>query len=237
MPQFKKVYIAAAILVFVGFVLGYQGGKTRFLSDIAEWWFSVTYKPVVRDTGRTIEMNLRTYHLAADPQKFDTELDSYAENLTQGILLDHAALVLVDVWEDTPGPNDGWNQRMRDIIATRIAPALEAARERGLLIVHAKSLPEESHYVTPRDGEVVLDARNWITDDLELDVILRKNRITTLFYMGFATNICVLDRQYGIVRMEELGYQTILLRDGTASLEYPDTYATEQVKELAGRQA
>jgi len=82
----------------------------------------------------------------------------------------------------------------------------------------------------------VLDSSNWITDDRELNIILQKHHVETVFYVGFATDICILDRPYGIKKMHDLGYQIILLRDCTSGFEYDDTLGKMWVTEIAVRE-
>jgi nicotinamidase-related amidase len=44
--------------------------------------------------------------------------------------------------------------------------------------------------------------------------------ITTLIYMGVATNMCVINREFGMIEMRRLGLRTILVRDLTAAMTY-----------------
>ena len=64
----------------------------------------------------------------------------------------------------------------------------------------------------------------------------RDRRILHLLYVGFATNWCVLGKDYGIRAMKDRGYNTILLRDATTGVEFPDTLDTLQATELAVRE-
>jgi nicotinamidase-related amidase len=57
----------------------------------------------------------------------------------------------------------------------------------------------------------------------ELHEILSERRVAFPFYVGFATNICVLHRDYGILAMGARGYVPILLRDCTVGIETHDT--------------
>ena len=50
-------------------------------------------------------------------------------------------------------------------------------------------------------------------------VLLRLPLVLHLFFVGFATNICVEHRDYGTRAMADRGYNVILLRDGTAGIE------------------
>ena len=57
-----------------------------------------------------------------------------------------------------------------------------------------------------------------------------------LLYAGFATNWCILNRDYGMRAMAQRGYNMILLRDATMGVEFPDTLAAETATEMAIRE-
>jgi nicotinamidase-related amidase len=57
-----------------------------------------------------------------------------------------------------------------------------------------------------------------------------------LIYAGFATNWCILNRDYGMRSMARYGYNLILLREATMGVEYPDTVDECFATELAIRE-
>ncbi len=65
----------------------------------------------------------------------------------------------------------------------------------------------------------------------QLHDLARQRGIVHLIYAGFATNWCILNRDYGMRAISRRGYNMILLRDATIGVEYPDTvdacFATE----------
>jgi len=116
----------------------------------------VTYKVEKAPSENVMGLDLRAYHLAADPREYDTELSSYFFYEHQEIPVDKAALVLVDVWEQKSN-NDGWNERKEEIISTNIYNVLQAARATNMLVIHAPSLQVINHTVSPLENEIVLD--------------------------------------------------------------------------------
>lgn len=127
-----------------------------------------------------------------------------------------SALILVDVW-DSLIPNKRFYERA-DMVMPNMLSVLESARANDMLVIHAfEGYPEAKAVESTDKSEPI------VSDTLELDSILRQGNITTLFYMGFATNLCVIEKPYGIRKMHELGYKIILIRDCTAAVEYPDT--------------
>lgn len=69
----------------------------------------------------------------------------------------------------------------------------------------------------PRDDEFV------VATGRQLHRLLRHRRILHLVYVGFATNMCVVGRDYGMRAMQARGYNVILLRDCTTGIEAYDT--------------
>ena len=65
----------------------------------------------------------------------------------------------------------------------------------------------------PVPGDVV------IGNGEQLHRVCEERQCLHLFYCGFATNICVEHRDYGMRAMASRGYNVILLRDGTTGIE------------------
>jgi nicotinamidase-related amidase len=82
----------------------------------------------------------------------------------------------------------------------------------------------------------VLDSDYVIATGQQLHELCRERGILHLVYVGFATNWCVLGRDYGVRAMAGRGYNVILLREATTGVEFPDTVATLFVTEIAIRE-
>ena len=76
-----------------------------------------------------------------------------------------------------------------------------------------------SDLAKPEPGDFVISTGN------QLHRLLRNRKILHLFYAGFATNMCLIDRDYGMRAMKNRGYNLILLRDATTGVETHDTVA------------
>ncbi len=57
----------------------------------------------------------------------------------------------------------------------------------------------------------------------ELHRLCAQRKILHLVYVGFNTNCCIMFRDYGLPAMNDRGYSTILVRDGTMGMETADT--------------
>ena len=84
--------------------------------------------------------------------------------------------------------------------------------------------------VTVRDGDIVVASGDQLHD------LCEERGILHLLYAGFATNWCILNRDYGVVDMSTRGYDIIIMRDATEGVEFPDTLEGRWATELAIRE-
>ena len=69
----------------------------------------------------------------------------------------------------------------------------------------------------PREGDRV------IANGEALHRLLQRRGVLFLFYVGFAANMCVPFRDYGMRAMKSRGYEIILVEDCTTAIEVEDT--------------
>lgn len=103
-------------------------------------------------------------------------------------------------------------------------PRLKAAHERYVTELDIAEIAR------PLPGEPV------IHNGAQMHELLAERQILHLFYVGFATNWCVILRDYGIIAMEGRGYNPILVRDATTGIEFHDTAETLTATEIAIRE-
>lgn len=82
------------------------------------------------------------------------------------------------------------------------------------IIANRDIIPESR----PQEGDHVI-----VTGD-QLHRLLKHKKILQLFYAGFAANMCVPFRDYGMRALTDRGYDTILVRDCTSAIEVEDTF-------------
>ncbi len=75
-----------------------------------------------------------------------------------------------------------------------------------------------------------------ITTGQQLHDHLTSQQILHLIYAGFATNWCIINRDYGVRAMRDRGYNVVLLPDATTGVEFPDTFDGLWATELAIRE-
>jgi nicotinamidase-related amidase len=229
---------------------------------------------------RIISLPCRHYRVYTDPDRPCVEQNFKYVERELSIPVEQSALVLVDVWSTHYIAS--WLERAGQITRARIVPALEAAREAGMLVVHAPSPmvaqrygvesppgsagpgwpPAEfrrrsgpyqsfSRHDEPRLREALaryeteldiaeiarpLPGEPVIATGEQLQALLAERQILHLFYAGFATNWCVLYRDYGMVEMARRGYNLILLRDATTGVEFHDSVASEAATAMSVRE-
>ncbi len=202
------------------------------------------------------------------------------------LAVEQTALVLVDLWN--VHFIESWIERAKRVTVDCVVPVIDAARRRGVTIVHAPSPPVAEKYIQlqrheppqrsvppawppadfrTREGDYavyrgprsqlpgigvhwdklasqldmsptidVQDDDFVIATGTQLHQLLMDRRIFHLLYAGFATNWCVLGRDYGIRSMARYGYNIVLLRDATTGVEFPDTYDELFTTEIAIRE-
>lgn len=90
-------------------------------------------------------------------------------------------------------------------------PRLTAALER--YVTELDIAPE----VRPEPGEILIHTGQ------QMHEMLAQRGIVHLVYAGYATNWCIIGRDYGVVAMNDRGYNVILLRDATMGIEFHDS--------------
>ena len=197
--------------------------------------------------------------------------------------VDQTALVLVDLWQNHF--IDSWIERAGQVLRDQVLPAIDAARQAGVTIIHApcpevaaqhehlkqhapapprsdppawpppefRNRTGEYHaYRGPREQEPGIrdireerrmsDLVEVEDDDIviatgeQLHQYLASQKMLHLIYAGFATNWCIINRDYGVRAMRNRGYNTILLRDATTGVEFPDTLDGLMATELSIRE-
>lgn len=180
---------------------------------------------------RPINLQTRKFLGAGSLEKYDTEMDSKTETSTSTIDLNKTALIVIDTWA-THG-NDGWMERAQKNMETKVAPLLELLRKHNVTIIYAPSNEKIAPVVSPMPGELILSSSNLLYNTKEFDKYLKKHDITTLLYTGYAVNWCIINKPMSLMRMSELGYDTILVRDATIAFETPESLSGEWAYKMA----
>ena len=232
----------------------------------------------------TLNLHARYYQDSPPEGKPYREEHFVRRHVHMPLPVEQTALVLVDMWDNHF--IESWLERAERITLEAVVPALEAARQAGLTIVHAPSPPIAETYpqverptktttqapagpqwppaaFLGRQGEYavfrgpraqppgippidplgmsphieVQDGEEVVATGDQLHALAAERGILHLVYAGFATNWCILNRDYGMRAMARRGYNLILLHEATAGVEFPDTLAKGWATEMAVREA
>ena len=94
----------------------------------------------------------------------------------------------------------------------------EDDKRRELTYIHTKVQPLENEYV--------------IANSAEMNEVLKRQKILNLVYVGFATNMCVIDKPGAMREMGLKRYRTVLLRDCTTAFENQNTFDKKLMTKL-----
>ncbi len=136
------------------------------------------------------------------------------QNLREG---QNKALVLVDIWDESGlsyKKDPTWWAEAVEITQNKIVPILEKARRAGWIIIHCHSglntLPEvvpiPGEFEVPYDAPIHLHCPKALLSE-----------ISTMYFVGFTLNICLLGNQCGIKQTSAFmpRIELILLQDCT----------------------
>lgn len=192
--------------------------------------------------GMLVGILLQQYHLPGKVlwqirSSFDTQTVSHSQAInleirdlennqyvyyTNEIELSRLALILIDVWQDSPSEN----------LHAKLLPLVEAAREHQLLIIHSPSNGQVHQLIGILPGEVVL--ADGPEGQAQLDNLLEKKNIEYLLYAGYYSNMCILNRPTGIVTMAYRGYRNriIFVRDASTAAGTPSSIEVDSIHKV-----
>lgn len=132
-----------------------------------------------------------------------------------------------EVFGPPPSPKDEWppaDFRAKKNEYEKWARPPEPPDQRFDDIIKNRSIIPEA---VPQDGDHV------VLNGPQLHRLLKHKGILYLFYAGFAANMCVPFRDYGMRAMKNRGYDIVLLRDCTTAIEVADTCQDQDLTRAA----
>lgn len=193
------------------FAMTGRPSRTIIRSIAAETWPAESFLRIRRDRpGRVLRLPLR--------KRLDDPLRETAAPVTTIAELDTGATaaIVVDAWQVL---GDRVTQNIRD----RLAPTLVALRSTGMAILHAAHDRDAHPLAGPLAGETEIPG-----DFHDADILaglMADAGIRSLIYLGYFSNMCVLQRAVGMVEMQKRGFSTILVRDASAARESEESMA------------
>jgi hypothetical protein len=129
------------------------------------------------------------------------------------------AAIIIDVWDE---PADG---RAFRNIAEKLAPALKILRSIGVSIIHAPHDHPIHPAVQPLADETIVPGD--LTDPALIAKSFQAVGIEHLCYMGYVSNLCIMNRPIGFLEMRMRGFNTFLLRDASIAYETEESIEGE----------
>lgn len=144
--------------------------------------------------------------------------------------LKNTVLIIMNTNNGQVQCNIGFHRRMGENIDSKILPLIDLSRKYGMKIIYMSGSERISSTIKPNNDELVLSHE---TDEFpQLIEYIMDNNISTILYAGYILNKNMLVKEAGIINMQKLGYDVILIRDCTISFETRDTLSGEWTKKV-----
>ena len=146
-----------------------------------------------------------------------------------------SAVVVMDPFADLT--SDYLNDYVGRIVYSRLVPLVERASRRGHPVIILTNDPRTVLYgsrIYPELQALVAEgkAAPWYhrhPDNGAFANYLRSNGVRSLIYTGFASNLCVIGREDGIIAMKNQGFDTYFVPDASAAMEYADSWKNQAI--------
>jgi len=152
-----------------------------------------------------------------------SERDSIYIEETVQIPINQCALILMDAWWQHATTEYG--DRIRKNIIEYLEPLIQIARCTSITIIHINNDLNDNSPILPLAGELLINHGLSTIGFAELLLNFKKK---ILFYVGYASNWCLLFRSCGIhnvIQTEK--FECVFVRDASIAYEMPDTLEQE----------
>lgn len=145
------------------------------------------------------------------------------------------AIIIMDPWVDMTSAH--LNEVFGQVTESRILPLVTQAIERGHPIIALTNDPtnlRNNTKIHPVLEELAANGQIEILyhqdfGDEQFAAYLHTKGIDTLIYTGFASNMCVIGRQMGMIPMIHQGFKIFFVPEASAAVEYPDTWENQSI--------
>lgn len=148
-------------------------------------------------------------------------------------------IIVMDPWVDMEC--DHLNDYYGTITEETILPAIRHSIAIGHPVVVLTNDPAKESYNTAVNSDLELMAANRQLhilyhqdfDRLQFSEMLKKNGITKIVYTGFASNMCVIGRELGMIPMKNQGFRLYFVPEASAAVERKDSWRNSDAHEDA----
>jgi nicotinamidase-related amidase len=147
-----------------------------------------------------------------------------------------SAIIVMDPWIDMA--SNHLNEYYGKIAESKIVPLVQAAQAKGhpvIVLTNNCNAVQYNCKITDElqdmanKKQVTIIYHQDMNDDEQFSDYLKKRKIKTLFYVGFASNMCVIGRQMGMIPMKINGFQLFFVPEASAAVEEKDTWSNQSI--------
>lgn len=145
------------------------------------------------------------------------------EDANEDQVLEH-----IEVWRDW------WYGDVQENVQNELVPFLMWARENEITVVFSNMVVADWDYQMNsltewrKYNEPIIN----LTDDL--DTFLKAKGVKRIYYVGYATNNCIIGKPTGMKAMSESGYDVVLLEDCSLSGAFQQLNHEEAIEYIWG---
>jgi len=151
----------------------------------------------------------------------------------------NTAIVVMDPWEDVG--SDFLNRHYRPILKKAVIPLVRQGLALDIRVIvltndPAKNPADYASAIDPElqqmvdEGQVALFYHQDFTAQ-SFTKLLKDQSVDTLIYSGFASNVCVIGRELGLVPMQNKGFRIFFVPEASAAVEFANSWKTGEVHE------
>jgi len=175
------------------------------------------------ETGRLIpeKRNRKNYY----------QVGENVYNFPRSFNTNKTALIVMDPWEDSGA--SFLNDSYEPVIKRKLIPLINKSINLGIPVIVLTNSPLESadygNKVAPEIESLAKQGKLQIvyhqsTDSKRFSEWLRGMGIDTLIYSGFASNMCVIGRDLGMIPMQIKGFRLFFVPEASAAVEFKDSW-------------
>lgn len=146
-----------------------------------------------------------------------------------------SAIIVMDPWIDMA--SDHLNEYYGKIAKLKIVPLVRAAHAKGhpviVLTNNCKAVKYNCKVTDELQGMIENNKISVVyhqdMDDEQFSYYLKTQKIDTLFYIGFASNMCVIGRKMGMIPMKHNGFKLFFVPEASAAVEENDTWNDQSI--------
>jgi nicotinamidase-related amidase len=157
----------------------------------------------------------------------------------EAVRTNETCIIVMDPWVDME--SDHLNEYYGSITESTILPAVRNALAIGHPVIVLTNDPQKVSYNTAVHSDLESMSANRQLHILyhqdfnrsQFSDLLKRNGITKIVYIGFASNMCVIGRELGMIPMKNQGFSLYFVPEASAAVERKDSWSSSDAHEDA----